>query len=157
MSTARTGSFLKTLKTNLEARPALSGVKIYIVQPDVTAVDAISLLRPTEKGLIRTINWSAIGRTRHNDEYQLPGRIVAYKTADAAGSKDASDLAAAALDRCDQLIDEYLAELKASVPNLADQTINALITDVNYLLYVHDRGGWIAEATFTVTLTARSS
>jgi len=156
MATPATGTWLLALQAALAARPGLSGVSVWIVQPDVTGDDAIVLVRPSEGGVTRNVEWAAVGqrRTRHN--WAFPGRIMSYRTADAAGSTAAADLVAEAWDRCDAILDEVADEIK-SPPTMADQTINALITDISVQPSPHDRGGWAVWTDFTLTVEARSS
>jgi hypothetical protein len=151
MATASLGTWLTSFRDALAARPGLSGVEVLIVAKDETVRDKIILMRGDE--LRRLGEWAAVGNLRHEDDFEIPFRVITY----AAASKDADVNVATALDRADLYLAEIFDELKTNTPAAGDQTTNALISDRDYRLTIADRGGWLAIVDFVVTIESRAS
>jgi hypothetical protein len=116
------GDFLDAFKTQLEARPNLSGVTVYTgpPSPDVDTTEAVVLADGDVDG---QTPWAALGQLRRDDLITVPCSVtVARPGAGETAVKTARD-------RVEALFVEVLAAL-ADPPTVGTQTIKS--DDITY-------------------------
>lgn len=144
-------AFTATLYDNLVTRLASSfpTVKVSLAGEAGLALnkEAVVLIRPDAQITGRQ-EWAAMGK-RKDDSFTLPPRIYTYK----AGTQNSTNFKVA-LDRCADLLDEVIAEVRDSAPNLQEGTWRASVTDIAYAAFLVE-GGWAAQCDFNISADVR--
>lgn len=141
-------AFVAGLKTQLEARPGLSGITVYLVAPaDTITTDKIILIAGPVTG---EQEYVTAGRARRSDTYTIPGALAAYRT-----GQNTETTMQAAWDAAAALLDEIASELRDNAPQVGDQTLEAHLAQIRYTPQPSDRGGWVCVCEFQAEYTAR--
>jgi hypothetical protein len=148
------GTFLQQLQTKLAANATLTaaGVSIDLVYRGMELDNRVVLFRPSEEGIQVTGEWAAIGNSRHQADYTIPGMITCYEV---KGDGEASLVAA--LDRVDVIINEILAELKDKTAPLSlnNESWGWLLTRLQYGASPADGGGWYVTCQYDLEFQTR--
>jgi len=155
VASSTASAFIVALRMALQARGGLAGIPVDLVAPaDLSLADRVVLVRAKLEG---TQEYAAIGHLRRNDGYLIPGLIRAIKQTGAAGAQDGDSVFQAAMDRAAALLDEVILQLRDAPPAVGNQTILARVSNVAYLPFPADQGGWAVDCEFEIEYTARVS
>jgi hypothetical protein len=143
MASSTVATFLSTLRTNLAARPGLSGVRVDLVPPkDQSQIEAILLMSGRIAGE-QTYEGAAMGRRR--DTYRIPAKIDTF-----ASGADIEAAFQTGMDRAAAILDEVILELRDNKPVVGTAMLQALVTDIGYTALAPDDGGIVARCDFTI-------
>lgn len=144
-------AFTAALYDNLVTRLASSfpTVKVSLAGEASLALktEAVVLIRP-EARLTGRQEWAAMGK-RKDDSFTLPARVYTFK----AGTHNSTNFKIC-LDRAADLLDEVIAEVRDSAPNLQEATWRASVTDITYEPFLVE-GGWACQCDFSITADVR--
>jgi len=145
-------TFLDALRAALVNRAGLAGVNVFTcpVTPDDLGKQAIELANevPIEQ------NRLSLNSTVLNEEYTLPGAIIAFRTAK-QGGQAINTAAKAARDRVDAILEEVVDEITTN------DTMAGTVRDVTITMQRWTQGmapenrlGRYCRVEFTLTVTA---
>ncbi len=147
-------TFLDALHAALDARPGLAGVNIFTcpVAPEDLGKEALELANdvPVEEPRAER----SMGSTGLEEEYQVPGNAICFKTAK-QGAPAINDAAKKARDRAYAILEEIVDEVAAN------DTMSGTVRDVTITaqrwtqgMAPENRLGRFCRVEFTLTVTA---
>lgn len=152
MSAATAAAFVSALHTQMASRlensQELATVKVFLVPPaeEVNLNDSLIIVA----GLIQeTQEFATQARTR-DDVVLIPGQVQAF-----AADREPGAAFQTAMNRAGAIVDELIAEVRDSPPQVGRQTRSAHVSGIGWMPSPFADGGWIVRATFTTTYTSR--
>lgn len=128
-------AYIAALKTLLEARPGLAGVAVHLTADSDVVAPAILLVRSR---ITQETEWFSMGPKRTVTS-TIPGMV--YTT---AGTMQA------AADALDVILTEIGSAITPALPAVGANMRKAELAEVAWQPFQSDKGGWIADAEFSI-------